>query len=53
MYQANVNVDLMGENAIRINDEIMINIYVIVKNILYVKKIKIGILLHVAVKMKF
>ena len=48
----NVNIDLMEENVIQINDGITINAYVNVKNIIYVKKIKFGILLHVVVKME-
>ena len=47
----NVNVDLMKENVIQINGEIMINVDVSVKNVMYVKKIMFGILLHVVIKM--
>ena len=52
IYHANVNVDLMEENAIQINSGIMINVYVSVKNFMHVKKIMFGILLHVIVKME-
>ena len=45
-----VNVDLMKENVIQINGEIMINVDVSVKNVMYVKKIMFGILLHVVIK---
>ena len=52
MYHANINIDLMEENVIQINDGIMRNAKVNVKNIRYVKKIMFGILLHVIVKME-
>ena len=52
IYHANVNVDLMEENVIQINGGIMINVDTSVKNIMYVKKIILGILLHVIVKME-
>ena len=42
----------MEENVIQINNGIMINVDVSVKNIMYVKKIIFGILLHVVVKME-
>ena len=48
----NVNVNLMEENVIQINGGIMINVDVSVKNIIYVKKIMFGILLHVIVKLE-
>ena len=48
----NVNVDLMEKNVIQINGEIMINVDVSVNNVMYVKKIMFGILLHVVVKME-
>ena len=48
---ANLNVNLMEENVIQINDRITINAHVSVKNVLYVRKIMFGILLHVVVKM--
>ena len=42
----------MEENVIQINGGIMINVDVSVKNVMYVKKIMFGILLHVIVKME-
>ena len=48
----NENVDLMGKNVIQIKGGITINVNVSVKNIIYVKKIMFGILLHVIVKME-
>ena len=42
----------MGENVIQINGGIMINVDVSVKSVMYVKKIMLGILLHVIVKME-
>ena len=48
----NVNVNLMEENVIQINGGIMINVDVSVKNIIYVKKIIFGILIHVIAKME-
>ena len=42
----------MEENVIQINGGIMINVDTSVKNIMYVKKIILGILLHVIVKME-
>ena len=48
---ANINVNLMEENAIQIKSRIAINVGVSVKNIIYVKKIVFGILLHLVVKM--
>ena len=47
-----VNVNLMEEIVTRINGGIMINVDVSVKNVMYVKKIMFGILLHVIVKME-
>ena len=47
-----LNVNLMKENAIQINGGITINVDWSVKNIMYVKKIIFGILLHVVVKME-
>ena len=49
MYHENINVDLMEENIIQVNGEIKINVGVSVKNVINVKKITFGILLHVAV----
>ena len=46
------NVSLMEEIVIQINGGIMINVNVSVKNVMYVKKIMFGILLHVIVKME-
>ena len=48
----NINVDLMEENMYEINDGIMINVGVNVKNLIYLKKIMFGILPHVIVKME-
>ena len=42
----------MEKNVIQINGGIMINVYVSVKNVMYVKKIIFGILLHVVAKME-
>ena len=42
----------MKKDVIQINDEIVVNVDVSVKNVMYVKKILFGILLHVIVKMK-
>ena len=47
IYHANVNVNLMKENVIQIKSKIMMNIDVSAKNIIYVKKMIFGILLHV------
>ena len=54
IYQVNVNVTLMVENAIHYISKIMTNVVVsvkILKNIMLVKKIIFEILLHVVVKM--
>ena len=51
IYHANVNVNLMIENVIQNESGITINSNVSVKNIIDVKKIMFGILLHVVVKM--
>ena len=48
----NVNLNLMGKNVIQINGGITINVDVNVKNIIYVKIIMFGILLHVLVIME-
>ena len=48
----NGNVSLMGENVFQINGGITINVYVSVKNVMYVKKIICGVSLHVVVKMQ-
>ena len=42
----------MEENLNQINGGIMINADVNVKNVMYVKKIMLGILLHVTVKIE-
>ena len=52
MYRVYVSADLMEENVIQINGEVMINVDVNVENVMYVKKIIFGILLHVVVKME-
>ena len=46
------NVNLMKQNVSEINGRITINVDVNVKNIIYLKKIMFGILLHVFVKME-
>ena len=48
----NVNVDLIEENVTQINGGIVINVDVSVKDVMYVKKVMFGILLHVLVKME-
>ena len=52
IYHVNINVDLMEENLYEINDGILINVDVNVKNLIYLKKIMSGILPHVIVKME-
>ena len=52
MDHANVNVNLMKENVFQINDRLKINVDVIVRNVIYVKKTMFGNLLHVVVKME-
>ena len=52
MYHANVNTGLMEENVIQIKGELMINVDVIVKSAMYVKKIMFAVLLQVVVKVK-
>ena len=42
----------MEKNVIQINGGITVNVYMSVKNIMYVKKIIFGILLHVVAKME-
>ena len=49
-YHANVNLDLMEKNIIQINGGIMLNVNVSLKNIMHVKKIIFGIIVHVVVK---
>ena len=46
------NVDLIEKNVIHINGGITIKVEVSVKNVMYVKNIIFGILLHVVAKMK-
>ena len=46
------SISLMEEIVIQINGGIIINVDVNIKNILYVKNIMFGILLHVIVKME-
>ena len=48
----NANVNLMEEVVTQINGGIMINVDVSVKNVMYVKNIMFGILLHVIVKIE-
>ena len=50
MHHANVNATVMVESVIQIKSEIMIIVGVSVKTIIYLKKIIIGILLHVVEK---
>ena len=52
IYSANVNITLMEGNVIPINGEIVINLDVSVKNIIYEKKIIFGILLHIIAEME-
>ena len=52
IYHASVNVDLMEKNVIQINGVITINVYVRVKDIMHMKKIILGILLHAVAKME-
>ena len=42
----------MEENVIKINGGILINVDVSVKTVMYLKKIMLGILLHVFVKIE-
>ena len=53
IYHANVNVNLMEAILIQINDGIMANVDVSVKDVMYLKKIMFGILLDVIVKGKY
>ena len=48
----NINVNLMEQKIIQIKGGITINVDVSVKNVVDVKKIMFGILLHVIVKME-
>ena len=51
MHHENVNINFMVENVIQNKSRIMINVYMGVKNIIYVKKIIFEILLNVVAKM--
>ena len=50
-FHANVNVNLMKQNASQINGGITLNVDVSVKKLMCVKKIMFRILLHVIVNM--
>ena len=50
IYHANVNVSLIVEIVVQIKSGIRINVNVSAKNIIYIKKIIFGILLHVVAK---
>ena len=50
IFPAGVNANLMEENVIQIKSGTMRNIGASVKNIIFVKKIVFGILLHVVEK---
>ena len=52
IYHTNISVDLMEKNVIKINGGILINVDVSVKTVMYLKKIMLGILLHVFVKIE-
>ena len=52
IYHTNISVDLMEKNVIKINGGILINVDVSVKTFMYLKKIMLGILLHVFVKIE-
>ena len=52
IHHANVNVNFTEENVIQIKSKITTNVDASVKNIIYVKKIVFGILLHVVAKME-
>ena len=52
IFHVNVHVDLMGKKVIQINGRRTINVDVSVKNIIRVKEIMFGILLHAVVKME-
>ena len=51
-YHAVVNVDLMEGNVTQINGETTVNVDVSVRNVMNVKKIIFGVVLHVVVKME-
>ena len=50
MYHAKINLDFMEENETQIKGGIRINVDASVKDVMYVKKIIFGILLHAVVK---
>ena len=52
MFLANVDVNLIEDNAIQINGAIMINVDVIVKKFMYVKNVMYTILANVFAKME-
>ena len=52
IYQLNVNVNLMGKNAVQIKGGITVNVDLSVEDKMYEKKIMFGITLHVIVKME-
>ena len=47
----NVNVNLIKENVFQIKSGVMTNVDTSIKNIIYVKNIVFGILLHVVEKL--
>ena len=51
-YHASVNVNLIEESVLQINGGTTINADVSVKNVMYMKKIIFGILLHVVAKIE-
>ena len=52
IFHVNVNVDLMEKIVIQINGRRTINVDVSVKNIISVKEIMFGILVHAVVKIE-
>ena len=52
VFHVNVNVDLMEKIVIQTNGRRTINVDVSVKNIIRVKEIMFGILVHAVVKME-
>ena len=53
MYHANVNVDLIKENVFQINGGKKINVHMSERNVMGVKQITFGNLLHVVAKMRY
>ena len=51
IYHVNVNVNLIAENVNQIKSGIMINLDVSLENVIYLKKIVIGVLLNIVAKM--